>query len=104
MDTIQAYADTFKSAPDPVEDERAAREWAAVVVEVGTARLDNPAPAPVVEGPDICMDCGQVIVWVHEFALWAVGGDAWSGSGVRCAGSLDVMHAPAPGPRVEVVR
>lgn len=44
---------------------------------------------------DSCVECGQVIVWVHEFALWAVGGDAWSGSGVRCAGSLDVMHTPA---------
>ena len=40
MQIIQAYADTFVSAPDPVEDERAAREWAAVVVEVGTARAD----------------------------------------------------------------
>ena len=38
MQIIQADADTFTSNPDPVEDERAAREWAAVVVEVGTAR------------------------------------------------------------------
>ena len=38
MVIIQADADTFVSTPDPVEDERAAREWAAVVVEVGTAR------------------------------------------------------------------
>ena len=38
MQIIQAYADTFVSTPDLVEVERAAREWAAVVVEVGTAR------------------------------------------------------------------
>ena len=100
MVIIQAYADTFESTPDLVEDERDAREWAAVVVEVGTARLDTPAP--VVEGLDICGECGQVIVWVHEFALWAVGGDAWTGSGVRCSGSLDLMHTP--GSVVAVVR
>ena len=40
MVIIQAYADTFVSTPDLVEDERAAREWADLVVEVGTARAD----------------------------------------------------------------
>ena len=88
MQIIQAYADAFVSTPDLVEDERDAREWAEVVVEVGTARLDSP----VDEGPDTCVDCGQVIVWVHDFALWAVGGDPWSRSAVRCEPALDLMH------------
>ena len=89
MVIIQADANSFVSNPDPIEDERVAREWAAVVVEVGRTVMT-----------DVCVECGQVIVWVHEFALWAVGGDAHSGSGVRCAGALDEMHAPV----VEVVR
>ena len=38
MVIIQAYADTFVTDPDPVEYARTAREWADVVVEVGTAR------------------------------------------------------------------
>ena len=38
MQIIQADADTFVSTPDLVEDERDARQWADVVVEVGTAR------------------------------------------------------------------
>ena len=38
MVIIQADADTFVSTPDTIEDERDAKEWAAVVVEVGTAR------------------------------------------------------------------
>ena len=38
MQIIQADADTFTSNPDPVEYARGAREWAAVVVEVGPAR------------------------------------------------------------------
>ena len=40
MVIIQAFADTFVSTPDLVEDERVAQEWAEVVVEVGTARAD----------------------------------------------------------------
>ena len=99
MQIIQADADTFVSTPDPVEDERAAREWADVVVEVGTARADAE------EGPDTCVHCGKVIEWVPEFALWAVGGDVWSLS--RCwadyanqSGSHWLKHAPV----VEVVR
>ena len=94
-----------------MEDARAyaANEWAELVREIGTARLDAQDAAdgrgPRVVGggtvmTDICVECGQVIVWVHEFALWAVGGDAHSGSGVRCAGALEEMHAPV----VEVVR
>ena len=99
MQIIQADADTFVSNPDPVEDERAAREWADVVVEVGTAR------AVAEEMPDTCVHCGKVIEWVPEFALWAVGGDVWSQS--RCwadyanqRGSHWLKHAPV----VEVVR
>jgi hypothetical protein len=99
MVIIQAYADWFVSNPDPIEYAGDAQEWAAVVVDVGSARLDTAA----VEGPDICGECGQVIVWVDEFALWAVDGDAWSRSGVRCAGSFDLMHTPGPGPVVAVV-
>ena len=38
MVIIQADANSFVSNPDPVEYERVAWEWAAVVVEVGTAR------------------------------------------------------------------
>ena len=38
MVIIQADANSFVSNPDTIEDERAAKEWAAVVVEVGTAR------------------------------------------------------------------
>ena len=38
MVIIQAYADSFVTDPDPVEVERDEWEWAAVVVEVGTAR------------------------------------------------------------------
>ena len=86
MQIIQADADSFVSTPDPVEDERVAQEWAEVVVEVGTARADAE------EMPDTCVDCGQAIVWVHDFALWAVGGDPWSRSAVRCEPALDLMH------------
>ena len=38
MVIIQVDADSFVSTPDTIEDERDAKEWAAVVVEVGTAR------------------------------------------------------------------
>ena len=93
MVIIQANADTFVSTPDLVEDERDAQEWAAVVVEVGTAQADA-------EDPDTCMDCGQVIVWVHDFALWAVGGDPWSRSAVRCEPALDLMHNAGSLPEV----
>ena len=86
MQIIQADADSFVSTPDLVEDERAAREWADLVVEVGTSRADAE------EMPDTCVECGQVIVWVHDFALWAVGGDPWSRSAVRCEPALDLMH------------
>ena len=98
MVIIQADAHSFVSNPDTIEDERVAQEWAEVVVEVGTARLDTL----VDEGPDTCVDCGQVIVWVHDFALWAVGGDPWSRSAVRCEPALDLMHNAGSLP--EVVR
>ena len=88
MVIIQADANSFVSTPDLVEDERVAQEWAEVVVEVGTARLDTR----VDEVPDTCVECGQVIEWVHDFALWAVGGDPWSRSAVRCEPALDLMH------------
>ena len=47
---------------------------------------------------DVCVNCGQVIVWVRSVACWSVNDDAWALS--RCAGSFDVVHAPV----VEVVR
>ena len=86
MVIIQADANSFVSNPDPVEDERDAKEWAAVVVEVGTAR------AVAEEMPDTCVHCGKVIEWVPEFALWAVGGDPWSRAAVRWEPALDLMH------------
>jgi hypothetical protein len=49
---------------------------------------------------NVCVNCGQVIVWARSVECWSVNDDAWALS--RCAGSFDVMHAPAP--VVEVVR
>ena len=99
MVIIQADANSFVSNPDPVEYERVACEWAAVVVEVGTAR------AVAEEMPDTCVHCGKVIEWVPEFALWAVGGDVWSlwqcwADYANQRGSHGLKHAPV----VEVVR
>ena len=39
MDPLQAHADSFVTDPDPLEYAQAAREWADLVHDVGTARL-----------------------------------------------------------------
>ncbi len=45
MEIVQAHADRFESNPDPRAYAAAAQEWAELVREVGTARLDAQAAA-----------------------------------------------------------
>ena len=45
MDPIQARADSFVTDPDPRAYAQAAHEWAQLVQEVGTARLEAQAAA-----------------------------------------------------------
>ena len=45
MELVQAHADRFESNPDPRAYAQAAQEWAQLVQEVGTARLEAQAAA-----------------------------------------------------------
>ena len=45
MELVQARADSFTSNPDPRAYAQAAQEWADLVREVGTARLEAQAAA-----------------------------------------------------------
>ena len=45
MELVQARADSFTSNPDPLAYAQAAQEWADLVREVGTARLEAQAAA-----------------------------------------------------------
>ena len=47
MELVQAHADRFESNPDPRAYAQAAQEWAQLVQEVGTARLDAQHAADV---------------------------------------------------------
>ena len=47
MELVQAHADRFDSNPDPRAYAQAAQEWAELVREVGTARLDAQHAADV---------------------------------------------------------
>ncbi len=51
MEIVQAHADRFESNPDPRADAAAANEWAELVREIGTARLDaqDAADAAIAE-------------------------------------------------------
>ena len=45
MELVQAHAEGFTSNPDPRAYAQAAQEWAELVREVGTARLEAQAAA-----------------------------------------------------------
>ena len=45
MELVQAHADRFVTDPDPRAYAQAAHEWAELVREVGTARLEAQAAA-----------------------------------------------------------
>jgi len=45
MELVQAHAEGFTSNPDPRAYAQAAQEWADLVREVGTARLEAQAAA-----------------------------------------------------------
>ena len=45
MELVQAHADRFVTDPDPRAYAQAAQEWAELVREVGTARLEAQAAA-----------------------------------------------------------
>ena len=45
MELVQAHAEGFTSNPDPRAYAQAAQEWAELVREIGTARLDAQAAA-----------------------------------------------------------
>jgi hypothetical protein len=45
VELVQAHADRFESNPDPRAYAQAAQEWAQLVQEVGTARLEAQAAA-----------------------------------------------------------
>ena len=45
MEIVQAHADRFATEPDPRAYAQAAQEWAELVREVGTARLEAQAAA-----------------------------------------------------------
>ena len=45
MEIVQAHADRFSTDPDPRAYAQAAHEWAELVREVGTARLEAQAAA-----------------------------------------------------------
>ena len=47
MELVQAHADRFVTDPDPRAYAQAAQEWADLVREVGTARLDAQHAADV---------------------------------------------------------
>ena len=47
MELVQAHADRFESNPDPRAYAQAAQEWAQLVQEIGTARLDAQHAADV---------------------------------------------------------
>ncbi len=51
MEIVQAHADRFESNPDSRADAAAANEWAELVREIGTARLDaqDAADAAIAE-------------------------------------------------------
>ena len=47
MELVQAHAEGFVSNPDPRAYAQAAQEWAQLVQEIGTARLDAQHAADV---------------------------------------------------------
>ena len=47
MELVQAHAEGFTSNPDPRAYAQAAQEWAQLVQEIGTARLDAQHAADV---------------------------------------------------------
>jgi ABC-type Fe3+-hydroxamate transport system substrate-binding protein len=51
MEIVQAHAERFESNPDPRAYAAAANEWAELVREIGTARLDaqDAADAAIAE-------------------------------------------------------
>ena len=51
MEIVQARADRFSTDPDPRAYAQAAQEWAELVREIGTARLDaqHAADAAIAE-------------------------------------------------------
>ena len=71
MEIIQAHADRFTSNPDPVEYERDAREWADVVVEVGTARLNAHGQVAVadIKGTKDVRRIALALAWADGHAV-----------------------------------